>query len=103
MTLNLTTAIHYTNGCPHLGHAYEVIAADIIARYHRLLGDSVHFLTGTDEYGQKIAKTAESMGLSPQQLCDQHSQRFNGWIIDCRSLTIDSFAPLTHCIIRSPS
>jgi methionyl-tRNA synthetase len=58
----LTTAISYTNGPPHIGHAYEAISADIIARYHRLVGRPVYFLTGTDEHGQKIAKTAESLG-----------------------------------------
>ncbi len=72
----LTTAINYTNGPPHIGHAYEAISADIMARYHDLVGRTVYFLTGTDEHGQKIAKTAESMGLTPKQLCDQNAQLF---------------------------
>ena len=59
-TFYITTAIVYTNGPPHLGHAYEGITADIIARYHRIFGRQVKFLTGTDEHGTKIAQTAES-------------------------------------------
>lgn len=55
----ITTAINYTNGAPHLGHAYEVLLADILARYQRVCGNTVFFLTGTDEHGQKVAETAE--------------------------------------------
>lgn len=54
----LTTAINYTNGPPHIGHAYEAVTADIISRYHRMFGREVFFCTGTDEHGQKIADTA---------------------------------------------
>ena len=59
----LTTAIDYANGDPHLGHAYEKIGADVIARYHRLRGDDVHFLTGMDEHGQKVAQSAAQAGV----------------------------------------
>jgi methionyl-tRNA synthetase len=72
----LTTAINYTNGPPHIGHAYEAILADIIARYHRSVGRQVYFLTGTDEHGQKIAKTAFELQLTPQELCDQNQTLF---------------------------
>jgi methionyl-tRNA synthetase len=72
----LTTAIDYANGDPHLGHAFEKIGADAIARYHRLRGDEVHFLIGMDEHGQKVAQTAESRGLSPQALTDYIAERF---------------------------
>ncbi|EQC29804.1 hypothetical protein SDRG_12350 [Saprolegnia diclina VS20] len=72
----ITTAIHYSNGVPHIGHAYENVTADVIARYHRAYGRDVRFLTGTDEHGQKIAQTAEAAGMTPQQLCDKYSGLF---------------------------
>ena len=72
----LTTAIDYANGDPHLGHAFEKIGADAIARYHRLRGDDVHFLIGMDEHGQKVAQTAETRGLTPQALTDQVADSF---------------------------
>jgi methionyl-tRNA synthetase len=72
----LTTAIDYANGDPHIGHAYEKIGADAIARYRRLRGDDVHFLIGMDEHGQKVAQAAESRGLTPQQQVDEIAGRF---------------------------
>ena len=72
----LTTAIDYANGDPHLGHAYEKIGADAIARYRRLAGDDVHFLIGMDEHGQKVAQTAAARGISPQQQVDEVSEIF---------------------------
>ena len=63
----LTTAIHYTNGPPHIGHAYEMVAADAIARFKRLDGYDVFAMTGTDEHGQKVARTAAQNGLSPKE------------------------------------
>lgn len=75
-TFYLTTAIHYTNGMPHMGHAYENVTSDVIARYHRVFGRDVFFLTGTDEHGQKIAQTAEAAGMTPQELCDKYSNVF---------------------------
>jgi methionyl-tRNA synthetase len=66
----LTTAIDYATADPHQGHAYEKIGADVIARYHRLLGDDVHFLIGMDEHGQKVAQTAAERKVSPQDLVD---------------------------------
>lgn len=72
----LTTAIDYANGDPHLGHAFEKIGADTIARYRRLRGDDVWFLIGMDEHGQKVAQTAAERGLSPQALTDQVAVRF---------------------------
>lgn len=68
----LTTAINYTNGPPHIGHAYEAISTDIMVRWHRLMKRNVYFLTGSDEHGQKIAKTAEAQGLTPIELCDKN-------------------------------
>ncbi len=67
----ITTPIYYPNDRLHIGHAYTTVAADALARYHRLLGDEVFFLTGTDEHGQKIARTAAEVGLSPQAYVDQ--------------------------------
>jgi len=72
----LTTAIDYANGDPHIGHAYEKIGADAIARYRRLRGDDVHFLIGMDEHGQKVAQAAEQRGLTPQQQVDEVAERF---------------------------
>ena len=66
----LTTAISYPNGRPHMGHAYEVVATDVIARYHRLNGRDVRFLTGTDEHGLKIAQAARAAELTPRAYVD---------------------------------
>jgi methionyl-tRNA synthetase len=67
----ITTAIDYPNAKPHLGHAYEKIIADALARWHRQLGEDVFFLTGTDEHGQKIEKTAAAQGKKPKQFVDE--------------------------------
>ncbi len=72
----ITTAIAYPNGEPHIGHAYEMIATDAIARWRRLEGRDVFFLTGTDEHGLKMVQTAEREGLSTRALADRNSQRF---------------------------
>ncbi len=72
----LTTAIDYVNGAPHIGHAYEKIVSDIIVRHFKQRGDNVFFLTGTDEHGIKIQKTAAAQGITPQELCDINSQKF---------------------------
>jgi methionyl-tRNA synthetase len=60
----ITTAIDYANGSPHLGHAYEKVLTDIVARYRRLKGDSVKFVTGLDEHGQKVQMSAQKAGNS---------------------------------------
>ncbi len=67
----ITTPIYYVNDTPHIGHAYTTIAADVLARYHRLLGDDVFFLTGTDEYGQKVAEAAVKRNRTPQSHVDE--------------------------------
>jgi len=72
----ITTAISYPNGKPHIGHAYELIATDAMARYQRLEGREVLFLTGTDEHGQKMQQTARKEGISPQELADRNSAEF---------------------------
>jgi len=72
----LTTAIHYTNGWPHIGHAYENSITDVQARYHRLAGRNVRFLTGTDEHGMKIAGSASAAGMEPIDLCTKYTNGF---------------------------
>ncbi len=72
----ITTAISYPNGLPHIGHAYEAIATDAIARFERLDGKNVFFLTGTDEHGLKMKQTAVKEGLTPRALADRNSARF---------------------------
>ncbi|MBI4456541.1 MAG: methionine--tRNA ligase [Acidobacteria bacterium] len=76
----LTTPIYYVNGKPHFGHTYSTVIGDALARYHRLDGRDVCFLTGTDEHGLKMVRTAENEGLTVQQLVDQNSAAFrNAW------------------------
>ena len=67
----ITTPLYYVNDLPHIGSAYTTIAADVVARFHRLTGRPVLMITGTDEHGQKILRTAEERGVSPQDHCDQ--------------------------------
>lgn len=76
MKYYVTTAIDYANAAPHIGHAYEKIAADIVARYQRLLGKDVFFLTGTDEHGIKVEKAASAAGMSPQEFVDDIAAKF---------------------------
>lgn len=72
----ITTSIAYTNNPPHLGFALEVIQADVMARYHRFLGEETFFLTGTDEHGRKVAQAAKEAKKSPKKFCDQISAKF---------------------------
>ena len=75
-TWYITTAIDYANGDPHLGHALEKVGADVIARWHRLRGEPVHFVMGMDEHGQKVFQAAESAGVAPSAYTDMISDRF---------------------------
>lgn len=91
----ITTAIDYANGDPHIGHAYEKIGADAIARFHRLRGDEVHFLIGMDEHGQTVSQKAAERGLTPQQQVDEISPRFRAmW--DRLSISYDQFIRTTE-------
>ncbi|HTZ77548.1 MAG TPA: methionine--tRNA ligase [Stellaceae bacterium] len=72
----LTTPIYYVNDAPHIGHAYTTVACDVLARFMRLDGRRVKFLTGTDEHGQKVDKSARAAGVDPQTFCDRVSQNF---------------------------
>ena len=79
-TFYITTPIYYPNGEPHLGHVYTTLATDTIARYHRLAGEDVRFLTGTDEHGIKMVKTAEEKGITPEALATKNADVFrNLW------------------------
>src|SRR5438067_3893520 len=75
-TFFITTAIDYTNSAPHIGHAYEKILADVIARYRRLKGEKVFWLTGVDQHGQKVQQSAEKQGVPPQQFVDEITAKF---------------------------
>ncbi|MBU3076253.1 methionine--tRNA ligase [Sphingomonas quercus] len=90
----ITTAISYPNGRPHIGHAYEAIATDVIARYQRQLGRTVRFLTGTDEHGLKMAQTARGRGLTARQLADEMSSYFKA-MDDKLSISYDRFIRTT--------
>jgi len=73
----VTTAIDYANSSPHVGHAYEKILADVIARYRKLKGDEVYFLTGVDQFGQKVQQAAEKEGISPEEFVERTTRRFS--------------------------
>lgn len=75
-TFYVTTPIYYVNDLPHIGHAYTTVAADVLARYYRLAGSKVFFLTGTDEHGQKVQEAARERGINPQAHCDEMVVRF---------------------------
>src|SRR5438067_98846 len=75
-TFFITTAIDYTNSPPHAGHAYEKVLADVIARYHRLKGDNVFFLTGVDQHGQKVQRSAAKAGVQPAEFVKEITQKF---------------------------
>ena len=90
----LTTPIYYVNARPHIGHAYTTIVADVLARRHRLQGDDTFFLTGTDEHGQKIERSAAAAGIPPQQFADEVSAQFRA-LWDRMGLTYNKFIRTT--------
>ena len=94
-TFYLTTPIYYVNDVPHIGHAYTTVAADVLARWRRLNGDRVHFLTGTDEHGQKVARAAEERGMTPQQHCDGILPRWKE-MLDLLDISNDDFIRTTE-------
>jgi methionyl-tRNA synthetase len=91
----LTTPIYYVNARPHIGHAYSTIVCDVIARRHRLLGDDTRFLTGTDEHGQKIERSAVAAGMAPQEFADRVSKTFRD-LWDRMGITYDDFIRTTE-------
>jgi methionyl-tRNA synthetase len=93
--LYITTAIDYVNGQPHLGHAYEKVVTDVIARSRRSLGDEVFFLTGLDEHGQKVQQAAAAEGKEPQVYCDELAEVWRGLVARLQ-LTPDDFIRTTE-------
>src|ERR1700712_4851127 len=91
----VTTPIYYVNDKPHIGHAYTTIACDVMARYMRLDGYEVKFLTGTDEHGQKVEKSARAAGIPPQAFVDEVSQHFRD-MAELLQLTNDDFIRTTE-------
>ncbi|HKF70867.1 MAG TPA: methionine--tRNA ligase [Stellaceae bacterium] len=91
----LTTPIYYVNDVPHIGHAYTTVACDALARFMRLDGRRVKFLTGTDEHGQKVDKSARAAGLDPQAFCDRVSQNFRE-VTALMSISNDEFIRTTE-------
>ncbi|MSU46015.1 MAG: methionine--tRNA ligase [Lacunisphaera sp.] len=91
----ITTAIDYVNGTPHVGHAYEKVLTDIIARFRRQMGDRVHFLTGADEHGQKVQTSARARGIAPQQYVDETSAEFRA-LYDRLEVKYDDFIRTTE-------
>jgi methionyl-tRNA synthetase len=91
----ITTAINYPNGPPHVGHAYEAITSDVIARFQRLRGRDVFFMTGTDEHGLKMAQAARERGIEPQALADEMSSLFLK-MDECLQISCDRFIRTTE-------
>ena len=91
----ITTAIDYVNGSPHLGHAYEKVLTDVIARFRRQRGDQVRFLTGVDEHGQKVQASAKKRGIPPQEFCDEVSAEFRA-LLPKLNISNDDFIRTTE-------
>ncbi|MCI2008921.1 MAG: class I tRNA ligase family protein, partial [Acetobacter peroxydans] len=91
----VTTPIYYVNGAPHIGHAYTSIAADVMARFHRLAGHDVFFLTGTDEHGQKVEQAAQAAGVEPQVFVDRIAADFRD-MADAMAISYDDFIRTTE-------
>src|SRR5450432_2178981 len=94
-TFYITTPIYYVNGAPHIGHAYTSIAADVIARFKRLDGFDVFFLTGTDEHGQKVEQAAAEAGVDPQTFTDGISAEFRA-MTDAMGVSYDDWIRTTQ-------
>ena len=94
MKYTITTPLYYVNDKPHLGSSYTTIACDAIARFQRLSGNTVLFLTGVDEHGQKIERTAESKNLQPQLHCDEITEKYK-YLWDKLNISYDRFVRTT--------
>ena len=94
-TFFITTPIYYINAEPHLGHAYTTMVADAVARAHRLMGDDVFFLTGTDEHGQKVERAAKKAGLTTPEFADKVAQKFRD-ILPVLNISNDDFIRTTE-------
>ena len=91
----ITTPIYYVNDVPHIGHAYTTLACDVIARFKRLDGFNVFFLTGTDEHGQKVELAAKNKGVAPKEFVDEVSQNFKS-LLKCMNFSNDDFIRTTE-------
>jgi methionyl-tRNA synthetase len=91
----ITTAIDYVNGSPHLGHAYEKVLADVIARVRRMMGNEVYFLTGVDEHGQKVQQSAQIRGIAPQLFADELTAEFQA-LLPKLNISNDDFIRTTE-------
>ncbi len=91
----VTTPIYYVNGAPHIGHAYTSIAADVLARFNRLDGKNVFFLTGTDEHGQKVEQAAQIAGIDTQCFTDGIARDFRS-MADAMGISYDDFIRTTE-------
>jgi methionyl-tRNA synthetase len=98
----ISTPIYYINAEPHLGHAYTTMVADAIARAHRLMGDDVFFLTGTDEHGQKVERAAQKAGLTTNVFADQTAQKFRD-ILPTLNISNDDFIRTTEARHKAAS
>ncbi|MBI5576416.1 MAG: methionine--tRNA ligase [Deltaproteobacteria bacterium] len=94
-TFYITTPIYYVNDVPHIGHAYTTVACDTLARYHRMKGQKVFFLTGTDEHGEKVQKSATQQGIASRELADKVVTRFKG-LSPALDITNDDFIRTTE-------
>ena len=90
----ITTAIAYTSRKPHIGNTYDIVLADMIARYKRMRGYDVYFLTGSDEHGQKIEQCAIDAGITPKEYVDNISSQIRA-VWDCMDTTYDKFIRTT--------
>ncbi len=91
----VTTPIYYVNGAPHIGHAYTSVAADVLARFNRLDGKDVFFLTGTDEHGQKVEQAAQTAGVDTQSFTDGIAADFRS-MADAMDISYDDFIRTTE-------
>ena len=94
-TFYITTTTPYVNAQPHIGFAFEIVAADVIARYHRALGEDTTFSTGTDEHGQKIYQNAIEAGKTPQAYVDENAAKFD-LLKNTLNLSYDRFIRTTE-------
>ena len=94
-TYYVTTPIYYVNDSPHIGHAYTTLACDVLARFKRLDGYNVKFLTGTDEHGQKVEKSAKKAGIDPKLFTDQVSENFRD-LANAMDFSYDEFIRTTE-------
>ena len=94
----ITTPIFYVNDVPHIGHAYTEVAADVLARWHRQAGDDTWLLTGTDEHGQKILRTATANGTTPKQWADKLvAEAVRRIFCPCSSVPVSSQVSSPRC------